>query len=84
MTRLRKLEPIVVPKVVIGIHTMQFGRVICFAFSDGTVQYRDRFTMDEIYHVQDLHRITSPLQVGFHFEPETPCKCLLSGSGVPD
>lgn len=63
---------------------MQFGRVICFAFSDGTVQYRDRFTMDEIYHVQDLHRITSPLQVGFHFEPETPCKCLLSGSGVLD
>ncbi|KAK1837279.1 mediator of RNA polymerase II transcription subunit 16 [Podospora conica] len=72
-TGLKKLEPIVVPKIVISIHIMQLGRVLCFAFSDGTFQYRDRLTMDEIYHVQDLSRITSPLQVGFHFEPETPC-----------
>ncbi len=52
---------------------MQFGKVICFAFSDGTVQYRDRLTMNEIYHEQDLTRIMSPHQVGFQFTEETPC-----------
>ena len=78
--RLRKLEPIVVPKIVVAIHVMQFSKVLCFAFSDGTVQYRDRFTMNEIYHEQDMNRIMNPLQVGFQYEPETPCEFRFSCS----
>ncbi|KAK0656360.1 RNA polymerase II mediator complex subunit Sin4 [Cercophora newfieldiana] len=73
MTRLRKLDSIVVPKVVISIHTMQLGKVICFAFSDGTVQYRDRITMNEVYNEHNLSTIMSPHQVGFQFTNETPC-----------
>ncbi|KAK0618557.1 mediator complex, subunit Med16 [Bombardia bombarda] len=73
MTRLRKLEPIILPKIIVSIHTMQLGRVLCFAFSDGTVQYRDRFTMNEIYNEQDLNAVTSLHQIGFQFVDETPC-----------
>src|SRR3954470_17771087 len=73
MTRLRKLDSIVVPKVVISIHTMQLGKVLCFAFSDGTVQYRDRITMNEVYNEHNLSSIMSPHQVGFQFTNDTPC-----------
>ncbi|KAH8884552.1 RNA polymerase II mediator complex subunit Sin4 [Thozetella sp. PMI_491] len=73
MCRLHKLPSIVIPKIILSIHTMQFGKVICFAFSDGTIQYRDRLTMDEIYNEHDVSRIISPHQVGFQFGDETPC-----------
>jgi len=77
MTRLRKLDSIVVPKVVISTHTMQLGKVICFAFSDGTVQYRDRVTMNEVYNEHNVNSIMSPHQVGFQFTNETPCEYML-------
>ncbi|KAK3901481.1 hypothetical protein C8A05DRAFT_16342 [Staphylotrichum tortipilum] len=73
VTRLRKLDPIVLDKVVVTVTTAQFGRVLCFAFSDGTVQFRDRFTMDEIYHEPSTNTIMHPLQVGFQFVNDTPC-----------
>ncbi|KAK4154621.1 hypothetical protein C8A00DRAFT_14256 [Chaetomidium leptoderma] len=73
MTHLRKLNPIILPKVVVTVTTAQFGRVLCFAFSDGTVQYRDRFTMDEMYSEHSLDSITHPLQVGFQYVNDTPC-----------
>ncbi|KAK0633513.1 mediator complex, subunit Med16 [Immersiella caudata] len=73
MTRLRKLDSIVVPKVVISTHTVQLGKVICFAFSDGTVQYRDRVTLSEVYNEHNVNSIMSPHQVGFQFTNETPC-----------
>ncbi len=72
--RLRKLDPIVVNKIVVSIHPVLFGRAICIAFSDGTVQYRDRFTMDEIYNETNTNRIMVPNQVGFQFTDSTPCR----------
>ncbi|AEO65863.1 uncharacterized protein THITE_2143523 [Thermothielavioides terrestris NRRL 8126] len=72
-TRLRKLDPIILPKIVVTVHTAQFGRILCFAFSDGTVQFRDRFTMEELYREQNTDTISSPLQVGFQFINDTPC-----------
>ncbi|KAL1843023.1 hypothetical protein VTJ49DRAFT_3337 [Mycothermus thermophilus] len=73
MPRLRRLDPIVLPKVVVTITTAMFGRIICLAFSDGTVQYRDRFTFDEVYHEQNTDAIMHPLQLGFRFPESTPC-----------
>ncbi|KAK3694565.1 mediator complex, subunit Med16 [Podospora appendiculata] len=72
-TRLRKLDPIIVPKIVVSIHTMQLGRVICFAFSDGTVQYRERFTMNEVFNDRNANTISSLHQVGFQYTNPTPC-----------
>jgi mediator of RNA polymerase II transcription subunit 16 len=73
-TRLRKLEPIILPKVIVSVHVMQLGKVVCFGFSDGTVQYRDRYTMNEIYNEPSVERIMTPTQVGFQFTEEKPCK----------
>lgn len=77
MTRLKKLDSIIVPKIIISIHTMHLGKVICFAFSDGTVQYRDRVTMAEVYNERNLDSIMTLHQVGFQFTNDTPCKCRI-------
>ena len=74
MSRLRKLEPIVFNKIVVSLHTIQYGKVICIAFSDGTLHYRDRFTMNEIYHEIDVNRIMALNQVGFRYPESAPCK----------
>ncbi|KAM7209300.1 mediator of RNA polymerase II transcription subunit 16 [Naviculisporaceae sp. PSN 640] len=71
--RLHRLEPIIVPKIVMSVSTLQQSKVICFVFNDGTVQYRDRVTMRELYTEPDLNNIMSPHQVGFQFSSETPC-----------
>jgi len=73
VARLRKLEPIVFNKVVVSLHTIQYGKVICIAFSDGTLHYRDRFTFNEIYHEIDVNRIMSLYQVGFRYPESAPC-----------
>lgn len=77
MARLRKLDPIIISKIIISIHVLQHGKVICFAFSDGTVQYRDRITMNEIYNETNLDRIMTLNQVGFQYVEESPCKSNL-------
>ncbi|KAB5536492.1 RNA polymerase II mediator complex subunit Sin4 [Coniochaeta sp. 2T2.1] len=72
-TRLRKLEPIIIPKIIVSVHVLQLGKVICFGFSDGTVQYRDRYDMNEIYDAPSPEKVMSPTQVGFQFAEEKPC-----------
>lgn len=73
MTRLRKLDAIVINKVVISIHSAQLGKVICITFSDGTVQYHDRLSMEPLYDEISLDRVMSLNQVGFTFADESPC-----------
>jgi mediator of RNA polymerase II transcription subunit 16, fungi type len=74
MTRLRKLDSIVVNKVIVGLHIVQFGKVVCVAFSDGTVEYRERSTMNEIYNEANPEKIMNLSQVGFTFTEDSPCK----------
>lgn len=52
---------------------MQFGKIVCMAFSDGTIEYRDRFTMQETYNETNLDRVMTLNQVGFTFAEELPC-----------
>ncbi|KAL2756219.1 hypothetical protein ACRALDRAFT_1042669 [Sodiomyces alcalophilus JCM 7366] len=71
---LKKLDPIIINnKVLIGMQTIQFGKVICLAFSDGSIEYRDRFTMQETYNENNLDRVMTLHQVGFTFAEESPC-----------
>lgn len=71
--RLHKLEPLILPKIIVSVHVVELGNVICFVFSDGTLQYRDRHTFAEVYTGVDLNNIRSPIGAGFHFTEETPC-----------
>lgn len=73
MTRLRKCDSVVINKIIISVETTQLGKLICLGFSDGTIQYRDRATMAEIYHEEHQNQIMTLQQAGFHFEEEKPC-----------
>ncbi|KAI0007080.1 RNA polymerase II mediator complex subunit Sin4 [Xylariaceae sp. FL0662B] len=71
--RLKQLEPIVVNKIVMGVNVLNFGRVLCFTYNDGSVEYRDRFTMAELYRDVNLDRIHSILETGFTQSGEPSC-----------
>ncbi|KJZ78400.1 hypothetical protein HIM_02438 [Hirsutella minnesotensis 3608] len=73
VTRLRKLDPIVINKTVVGIQTMQFGKVILLSMSDGTVEYRDRVTFEELYAAEDVTRVMSLRQAAWNFSDHGPC-----------
>lgn len=72
MTALRKQSSIILNKVVVSIETTLHGRIICIGFSDGTVQYRDRLTMDEIQHEEGQNHIMILQQAGFRYGEEKP------------
>ncbi|XXG98201.1 ATP-dependent DNA helicase Hrp3 [Hypoxylon texense] len=72
-SRLKKLDSIVVHKIILGVHLVNFGKAICFTYHDGSVEYRDRFTMDELYREPVLDRINSIMDVGFSQSGEPSC-----------
>ncbi|OLN95927.1 Mediator of RNA polymerase II transcription subunit 16 [Colletotrichum chlorophyti] len=72
-SRLKRYEPVIINKAVVGVSTLQYGRVVCLAFADGSVEYRDRFTMGEIYSEINLDRVMNLHQVGFTFQDDAPC-----------
>lgn len=73
MTRLQKRDSIIINKIIVSVETTQLGKLVCLGFSDGTIQYRDRITMAEIYHEEHQNQITTLQQAGFLFEEEKPC-----------
>ncbi|CAK7273961.1 Mediator of RNA polymerase II transcription subunit 16 [Sporothrix epigloea] len=73
VTRLHRLPSITINKIIIAVQAVQQGRVICLFFHDGTQQYRDRFTFDEIYNEPNPARISSLQHAGFQFIDPKPC-----------
>ncbi|RWA10536.1 hypothetical protein EKO27_g4564 [Xylaria grammica] len=71
--RLKKLDSIIVNKIVMGINVLSFGKILSFYYNDGTVEYRDRFTMHELYREVNLDRIYSILEAGFNQSGEPSC-----------
>jgi mediator of RNA polymerase II transcription subunit 16 len=72
--KLRQLEPIVINKVCIGFQTMQFGKVLILTFADGTMEYRDRFTFEELWAAEDTNKISNLRQVGWTYTDTGPCE----------
>lgn len=72
--RLRGLEPIVLSKTVIGLQSIFIGKVLLLTFADGTVEYRDRFTLEELYTLEDTQKVMNLRQVGWTFTDNGPCK----------
>lgn len=72
--RLKRLDPVVINKVAIGCHAVQFGKVLLLTMADGSVEYRDRFTFEELYAGEDTEKVMNLKQVGWSFSEEGPCK----------
>ncbi|TDZ10285.1 Mediator of RNA polymerase II transcription subunit 16 [Colletotrichum sidae] len=73
MSHLKKCDSVAINKIIVGVHPLQFGKVICLVFSDGSSEYRDRFTLQEIYNETNLDRIMTLNQVGFTFQDDSHC-----------
>lgn len=71
---LKKLEPIIINKTVIGVHPIQFGKVLLLAMADGTVEQRDRFTFEELQGEQEAEKISDLRQIGWNFSDEGTCE----------
>ncbi|CAJ2513288.1 Uu.00g014070.m01.CDS01 [Anthostomella pinea] len=71
--RLKKLDSTIVNKVVMGISVLSFGKVICLTYNDGSIEYRDRFSMNELYREVNLDQIYSILEAGFTQTGEPGC-----------
>lgn len=66
-------------KVVLGVNVLSFGRVLSFYYNDGSVEYRDRFTMHEMYREVNLDRMYSILEAGFNQGGEPSCEYVVYG-----
>ncbi|KAG4032195.1 hypothetical protein MFRU_007g01070 [Monilinia fructicola] len=71
--QLKKLESLTVNKIVVAMQTMYLGKIICFMYSDGSVDYRDRLTMNETFNDGDLDRVCHLSQIGFSYTEDEPC-----------
>jgi len=70
---MKKLESITVNKIVVAMETMNTGRVIVFAYSDSSVEYRDRRNMLETFNDNNLDRVWHLSQIGFSYTEDEPC-----------
>lgn len=74
VTQLQKIAPVTANKVVVAFQTTSFGKILVLAFADGTVEYRDRLTFEELYTTQELNKVQNLRQIGWTFADEGPCK----------
>lgn len=63
-------------KIIIGGDLINHGKVIFIAHSDGSVEYRNRATMDEIFNDGNLNEVWHLSQIGFTYPEDEPCKFL--------
>ncbi|KAJ2894902.1 mediator of rna polymerase ii transcription subunit 16 [Zalerion maritima] len=73
-SRLRKLESTVFDsKILLDVSLTQHGNVTILVFSDGSVQYRESATFNELYQEPTSDGLSSLNEIGFTFPEETPC-----------
>ncbi|TVY60790.1 Mediator of RNA polymerase II transcription subunit, partial [Lachnellula suecica] len=70
---LKKLGSFTVNKIAVAMQPMNLGKVIFFAYSDSSVDYRDRISMAETYTDHDLDRVWHLSQIGFSYTEDEPC-----------
>jgi len=70
---LKKLDSLTVNKIALTLETINLGKVVFFAYSDGSVEYRDRLTMAETFNDNELERVWHLSQIGLTYADDEPC-----------
>lgn len=69
------LTCLTVDKIIISIQHFNLAKTLCIAYSDGSIEYRDRETLAETSQQHnDLQRLTHLTQAGFTYLNDEPCK----------
>ncbi|KAI9737316.1 MAG: mediator complex subunit [Claussenomyces sp. TS43310] len=70
---LKKIDGFSVGKVIIAIESIAFDRILCVSYSDGSIEYRDRSTLSELFMDGGLDSFSHISQLGFSFDDDEPC-----------
>jgi hypothetical protein len=62
-----------VHKIIISMEAVSLGRELCFTYSDGLSEYRDRITLAEV-ESGSINNFNSLTQIGFSYPDEEPCE----------
>lgn len=81
-TRLQPSEPCSISKALINMHSTSHHRVLVLSYADGSAEYRDRRTMEELYAQPTPERLSALQQAGFKFEKQIEC-ALPSSVSMP-
>ena len=69
---LKRLPDIVLHSVVVAFYPVWYNMLLAFCYSDGTIDFRRRATMDQIMADFNTETVTSLVQAGFAFPPLDP------------
>ncbi|POS87746.1 hypothetical protein EPUL_001131 [Erysiphe pulchra] len=76
---LKKIKSHKVNKIVIGLEIMNLGKIIFLAYSDGSVEYRERIGFTETFNDNNLNRVCHLSQIGYTYaDGEPPIQVALS------
>lgn len=70
---LKKIKSYKVNKIVVGLEVMNLGKIIFLAYSDGSVEYRERMGFTKTFSDNDLNRVWHLSQIGFTYPEDDPC-----------
>ncbi len=71
---LRRVDDTLIPKTLLAIQQINVSTVLAMMFSDGSVEFRDRTTMQILSPDENEDQISSLYQIGFNFLGARPCK----------
>ncbi len=66
------MDGITINKIVVGLEAINLGKVVFFACSDGSVEYRERHGFEETFNDEDLDRVWHLSQIGFTYTEDEP------------
>lgn len=70
---LEKIQSVLVDKIIIGLEVINLGKIIFLAYSDGSVEYRERTNFNETFNDNDINKVWHLSQIGFVYAEEEPC-----------
>ncbi len=63
-------------KVLTWLETIQLDRVLVLGYSDGSIEFRDRLSLDEITTMGSPERFNHLTQIGFGFGQSEPSEYI--------
>ena len=70
----RRADDILIPKTLLTVQEVNVSTVLTMVFSDGSVESRDRMTLQVLAPDENDDQISSLYQIGFNFLGARPCK----------
>lgn len=70
----RRADDVLIPKTLLTVQQVNVSTVLTMVFSDGSVESRDRMTLQVLAPDENDDQISSLYQIGFNFLGARPCK----------